>query len=149
VEETIGYEALFSPEGWDATVTGDWSGVPEEDWGPRPGEGGDVKHSVSVVIVDDGYELTCDSCDLYDHLSDATDADNLKRPHEAFLATLVDRWDVDEAIDGSWPEKGSFKVTCPECGEVGSADDPDTAELLTRLHARAETLAAQAKGVRL
>jgi hypothetical protein len=32
VEETIGYEALFSPEEWAAIQSGDWSGVPDE-WG--------------------------------------------------------------------------------------------------------------------
>ena len=64
-----------------------------------------------------------------------------------FVATLVDKWDVDKAINGSSPDNGSFRVTCPDCGEVGSADDSATAELLTRLHARAERLAAQAKGV--
>ncbi len=53
------------------------------------------QHSVSIRDVDDGYELTCDSCNLYEHVSDVSDADNLKRLHEAFVATLVASWAVE------------------------------------------------------
>ena len=51
------------------------------------------KHTVSVKVVDDGYELTCDACDFYD-VASVIDADNLKRLHEVFVATLVDRSEV-------------------------------------------------------
>lgn len=91
MEETIGYEALFSAEEWDAIGSGEWSGP--DDWG-SPKEEEPVKHSVSVEVVDDGYELSCDACDFYDHVSDVTEADALKRLHEAFIATLVEKWTV-------------------------------------------------------
>jgi hypothetical protein len=35
VEETIGYEALFSPEEWDVIQSGDWSDVPDEWASPK------------------------------------------------------------------------------------------------------------------
>lgn len=38
-----------------------------------------------------------------------------------------------------------FTVSCGGCGSFGSADDRDTAELLGRLHDRAERLAHQAR----
>ena len=92
MEETIGYEALFSAEEWDALMSGDWTDVPPDDF-PERKEG--VPHRVTVMVVDDGYELTCDSCDLYEHFSDVIDADNLRRLHEAFVATPVKNWSVD------------------------------------------------------
>lgn len=33
MEETIGYEALFSPAEWDALIFGDYSELEETDWG--------------------------------------------------------------------------------------------------------------------
>jgi len=94
VEETIGYEALFSPEEWDAIVSGDWTDIADGDWGSSR-EGEPVTHKVSVAVVHDGYELTCGACEFCDHVSDVTEADNLKRLHEEFIAVVVDRRSVD------------------------------------------------------
>ena len=91
MEETIGYEALFSAEEWDGIRSGEWSGP--DDWGSSK-EGEPTKHRVSVTVVADGYELDCDGCDFCDHVSDVTEADGLKRLHEAFVATLVEKWTV-------------------------------------------------------
>jgi hypothetical protein len=88
VEETIGYEALFTPEEWDS--------IDFVDWDPPEGGGPDRKHSVSVAVVDDGYELACESCDFFEHTSDVTEADNLKRLHEEFVATVVERLRADQ-----------------------------------------------------
>ena len=55
MEETIGYEALFSPEEWYSIMSGEWSGP--DDWG-SPKEGtSETKHSVTVTVVHDGYVL--------------------------------------------------------------------------------------------
>ena len=81
MEETIGYEALFSSEEWESLEIVDWE---------RDG-GGDVKHTVTVVTVDDGYELCCDQGDFLDHVSDVRCAANLKRLHEEFEAVVVER----------------------------------------------------------
>ena len=81
MEETIGYEALFSSEEWESLDIVDW----------EPDGGGDVKHTVTVVAVHDGYELGCDQGDFFDHVSDVRCAANLKRLHEEFEAVVVDR----------------------------------------------------------
>lgn len=52
------------------------------------------KHRVLVTKTDDGYEFGCSACDFTDHVANARDADNLKRLPEAFVATLVDRYEV-------------------------------------------------------
>jgi hypothetical protein len=49
-----------------------------------------------VTIVDAGYELECEHGDLFDHVSDVAEADNLKRLHEESRAVIVDRWSVEE-----------------------------------------------------
>ena len=85
MEETIGYEALFSAEEWESLDIVDW----------KPDGGGDVKHTVTVVAVDDGYELGCDECDFADHVSDVRCAANLKRLHEEFEAVVVASWSVE------------------------------------------------------
>jgi len=46
VEETIGYEALFSAEEWDGIRSGDWSEVPSDDWGSSKEGESKAKHSV-------------------------------------------------------------------------------------------------------
>lgn len=80
MEGTIGYEALFSSEEWESLDIVDL----------EPDGGGDVKHTVTVMAVDDGYELGCDQGDFFDHVSDVRCAANLKRLHEEFEAVVVE-----------------------------------------------------------
>jgi hypothetical protein len=101
VEETIGYEALFSAEERDAIRSGDWSDI-ADDWG-SPKEGvPSVKHSVFVANPpgtyegnEDRYELECDVCDFLGAADTSEEAQAIARLHEAFVATLVDNWSVD------------------------------------------------------
>ena len=100
MEETIGYEALFSAEEWDALMSGDWSELPEEDWG-SPKEGEPKKHSVFIGNPpgqyegnEERYELECDVCDYIGAADTAEEAQAIARLHEAFVATLVEKWTV-------------------------------------------------------
>ena len=100
MEETIGYEALFSPEEWDAMMTGDWSDVPLEDYpDPRGKEG---SHNVFVASPpgqyegnEERFELECDVCDYIGAADSSEEAQAIARLHEAFVATLVEKWSVD------------------------------------------------------
>ena len=101
MEETIGYEALFSAEEWDAIRSGDWSDVPADDWGSSK-EGEPKKHSVFVANPpgtyegnEERYELECDVCDYIGAADTADEAQAIARLHEAFVATLVEKWSVD------------------------------------------------------
>jgi hypothetical protein len=52
IEDVASYSDFFSPEEWDAIQTGDWSQVPDEDWGePFPTE------EVSSGVAVDGPRL--------------------------------------------------------------------------------------------
>jgi hypothetical protein len=97
VEETIGYEALFSAEEWDSIMSGDWSDP--DDSGSSEGE--PSKHSVFVANPpgtyegnEDRYELECDVCDYIGAADTAEQAQAIARLHEAFVATLVEKWTV-------------------------------------------------------
>ena len=90
MEETIGYEGLFSAEEWDACTTGDYSLLDEEvelEFGASPG-GDQAPHEVVIYDPPGQYR------------------GNDKR----------------------------FEIECERCGEVGSADDRELAELIKRLH---------------
>ncbi len=98
MEETIGYEALFSAEEWDAIRSGEWSGP--DDWGSSK-EGEPNKHSVFVANPpgtyegnEERFELECDVCDYIGAADTAEEARAIARLHEAFVATLVEKWTV-------------------------------------------------------
>ena len=55
MEETIGYEAPFSAEEWDALTSGDRSDIPPDDF-PEPGRREALKHSVSIANPPGQYE---------------------------------------------------------------------------------------------
>ena len=89
MEETIGYEAAFSPEEWDAINSGDWSDVDLEFGDRPPGGGGNAgTHEVTIYNPPGQY------------------AGNEKR----------------------------YEIECERCGEVGNADDMETAQMIARLH---------------
>jgi hypothetical protein len=101
MEETIGYEALFSAEEWDAIRSGDWSDVPE-DWGSPKEESPASKHTVFVGYPpgqyegnEDRFELECDVCDYIGAADTLEEGQAIARLHEEFVATLVEKWSVD------------------------------------------------------
>lgn len=99
MEETIGYEALFSPEEWDSIMSGEWA--PPDDW-DSPKEAESRKHSVFVGNPpgqfegnEERFELECDVCDYIGAADTSEEAQAIARLHEAFVATLVEKWSVD------------------------------------------------------
>ena len=101
MEETIGYEALFSAEEWDAIRSGDWSDVPADDWGSSKEGEPERNHSVFVANPpgtyegnEERYELECDVCDYIGAADTSEEAQVIARLHEAFVATLVEKWTV-------------------------------------------------------
>lgn len=99
MEETIGYEALFSAEEWDSIMSGDWT--PPDDWG-YPTEEEARKHSIFVasppgqyVGNEERFELECDICGYIGAADSDEEAQAIARLHEAFVATLVENWSVD------------------------------------------------------
>ncbi len=99
MEETIGYEALFSAEEWDAIRSGDWSGP--EGWGSSKEGEPNTKHSVFVANPpgtyegnEERFELECDVCDYIGAADTAEEAQAIARLHEAFVATLAEKWTV-------------------------------------------------------
>jgi hypothetical protein len=99
VEETIGYEALFSGEEWDAIQTGDWTLVDEEEVGLEfPGSSfGDkdgASHEVTVYEQGASFDAECEICGSVGIADSAEEAEAIKRLHEAFVATLVEKWTV-------------------------------------------------------
>lgn len=99
MEETIGYEALFSAEEWDSIMSGDWT--PPDDWGSSK-EVESLKHSVFIASPpgqyegnEERFELECDVCDYIGAADSSEEAQAIARLHEAFVATLVENWSVD------------------------------------------------------
>ena len=143
MEETIGYEALFSAEEWDSLSFGDWldDSDPEGDYsenGPsaaspeyenqmhlgseafeissgvatdgsgRAAQGQEVASEGSFEapshicstrkrpLDDDSLEnvIECESCDEVGSAETLEEAQAIARLHEAFVATLVARYEV-------------------------------------------------------
>jgi hypothetical protein len=100
VEETIGYEDLFSPEEWEELPYGYWdadeNSDASNDCAPK------AEHRVTIVESgerDDGeecYELECDVCGPVGAAESSEDAAAITRLHESFVATLVESWSVEE-----------------------------------------------------
>ena len=91
MEETIGYEALFSAEEWNSLEFAD-----EPDGGPDEG------HSVTVWYPpgeaagnDESHELECERCGYIGAADGLDEAEALARLHESFVATLVDAWSLE------------------------------------------------------
>ena len=86
MEETIGYEALFSAEEWASLDLAEWD------------EEVDASHSVSVTHdatkTSAGYELECKTCGPIGSADDEQLAGVIARLHENFVAKLVGRWSV-------------------------------------------------------
>jgi hypothetical protein len=106
VEETIGYEALFSPEEWDAIQTGDYSKLDEEvelQFGSTSPDGEQaVTHDCTIYDPpgelagnESRFEIECDRCGTIGSADSESEAKAISRLHEAFVARLVEKWTVD------------------------------------------------------
>ena len=88
MEETIGYEALFSAEEWAELDLADWKGDGPD--GPDP----DAHHTTTLYEVAEGVEVECELCGSVGTATSETEAQAIARLHEAFVATLVEKWRV-------------------------------------------------------
>ncbi|MDP9067876.1 MAG: hypothetical protein M3N53_05960 [Actinomycetota bacterium] len=93
MEETIGYEALFSAEEWASLDLFEW-----EDPDPEP-----PKHRVTIwyppgeaVGNERKYELECESCGLIAATESKDEADLVARLHEVVGARRIDTLEVGE-----------------------------------------------------
>lgn len=92
MEETIGYDSLFSPEEWDAIEPADWSAFPaDSEFGVDS-----VRHVARVFgppgqyAGNEGrYEVECDRCGDVGALATQEEAAALALLHEAFGAVVV------------------------------------------------------------
>ena len=85
MEETIGYEALFSAEEWDSLDIVDW-----EPDGPDP----DAVHTTNLYEVLDGFEIECELCGVIGTAATPHEAEAIKALHESFTATIITTWEV-------------------------------------------------------
>ena len=106
MEETIGYEAFFSAEEWDAIDTGDWvvDEAVELDFDSTSPDG-DTAAADHVVTIydppgqhrgnDHRFEIECDRCGDVGAADTKQEAHAIARLHQEFVATLVDKWRVE------------------------------------------------------
>ena len=136
MEETIGYEALFSPEEWDSLSFGDWlddidpdddmisSGVATDGSG-RAAQGQEVasegNNSHSVGLSLDARVAT--SCNKSQDQKSEQDPMLLEFVHEVSCRTR-------ELDDGTT----EYVVECELCDEIGSAETLEEAQAIARLH---------------
>ena len=89
MEETIGYEALFSSDEWDALE-------PPDDPEGGPGHRVTVWYPPGEVAGnDERHELECERCGYLGATEGLEEAEALARLHESFVATLVENWSVE------------------------------------------------------
>jgi hypothetical protein len=97
VEETLGYDSLFSPEEWDAIERADWSQFPVDDeLGLEP------KHVARVFGPPGQYagnetcfEIECDVCGDVGAGDTQEEADAIALLHEALGAVIVESQEVE------------------------------------------------------
>ena len=91
MEETIGYEALFSAEEWDSLDASVW---PDPEEGPSG-----LVHEVHIEELEPSedqqpFDLRCSICEHIGGADTAEEAKAIARLHESFVAVLVDRTEV-------------------------------------------------------
>lgn len=101
MEETIGYEALFSPEEWDQFQTEPWSDAGTElDFEDISPDGERVTtHEVTIYNPpgelagnETKFEVECDRCGNVGAAENMIKAQAIERLHSAFVATMVDNF---------------------------------------------------------
>ena len=102
MEETLGYEALFSPEQWGQLQTEPWSDPADLDFDDVSPDGECVTpHEVTIYNPpgeragnETKYEVECDRCGYVGAAENMVKAKAIERLHVAFVATLVDSYEV-------------------------------------------------------
>ena len=96
MEETLGYDSLFSPEEWDAIERGEWGGLDPD------GEPSGLPHVARVFAPPGQYagnegrfEVECDSCGDVGAEDTEEDADALALLHEVLGAVVVASQEVE------------------------------------------------------
>ncbi len=157
MEETIGYEAAFPTDEWNELdlIEDEELELAFGDQAPD-GEAVDGIHSCTIYDPpgelagnDNRFEIECERCGLVGAADNRIEAKAISRLHEAFVATLADKWTIEKVVVEPHkafvvPEDGHFEIICSRCGDVGSADDRSTAEMLKRFHDNAFELAGKA-----
>ena len=90
MEETIGYEALFSSEEWDSLDIVDW----EPDGEGPDGPDADAVHATAVYKVEGGFEVECELCGSIGIAGAEDEAAAIATLHTSFVATLVEKFEV-------------------------------------------------------
>jgi hypothetical protein len=108
VEETIGYEAFFSPDEWEAIETGDYSAFEEGaelEFSEVAPDGTRAQSSHGVTIYyppgqyagnEHAYEIECEACGDVGVADTLEQAQAIARLHEEFVAVVVDATEVPE-----------------------------------------------------
>lgn len=102
MEGTIGYEALFSSEEWDELDLIEDEEL-ELQFGITSPDGEQAETHDCTIYVPPGeqtgnsnrFEIECERCGLVGSTDDRLEAEAVQRLHEAFVATLVEKWSVD------------------------------------------------------
>lgn len=164
MEDTIGYEAYFSTDEWDAMDVGDWEELDVEDLdfedvGPDGERDEEALHTATiydasgpVVGEEAGFEIECERCGKVGTAEDRSQAEAIARLHEANPGEVGPAAATSPGEEAEDPEPRAknprnhrtvvsprdggcfFDVECPECGRVGSVDSAEEAEAVARLH---------------
>lgn len=114
MEETIGYEALFSPEEWDEIDFGYWY---DSD---HPGRGSDALD----LQLSSGVAATAPGSAAHGQKVAPEDPRPEWPSHEVRITGI-------EVTDDEQP----FRLECSICEDIGAADTLDEAQAIARLHA--------------
>lgn len=87
MEETIGYEALFSSDEWDSLDIAEWDPIGDGPEGPDP----DAEHTTNLYPVAEGVEVECELCGSVGTFGTEAQARVVALLHEEVAATLVER----------------------------------------------------------
>ena len=96
MEETIGYEALFTSEEWDAIQSNTYYDVMAEEaeleFGSVSPQGDPIgtKHDVNTYKTDRGYEIECELCGNVGLADDEALAQVLTNFHETLQAMVTE-----------------------------------------------------------
>ena len=94
MEETLGYDSLFSPEEWDAIERADWSAFPVDELGLEPKHVARVFGPPGQYADNEGrFEIECDVCGDVGAGGTQDEADAIALLHEAFGAVIVEQAD--------------------------------------------------------
>jgi len=88
VEETIGYEALFSTEEWGSLESDEWA-LADEDFELQAADP-EARHEVRIYETKDGFDVECELCGSVGSADDEAMAQVFQRFHETLQAMVVE-----------------------------------------------------------